>query len=105
MAFSGKGVHTIYLVYGPQYELVGLAFGERQARQLGDLSGGAFKVVGPVVPSELIDWETVGEEVYGQDYGPVKDWVDLNDGVPYVEPPLPVSYEEARAIPSHARGH
>lgn len=106
MPSSGKGDKCVYLVYGKGYELLGVAPTSEGGHRLGTSYSQPFKVVGPVTQGVPIDWDKVGEESYGVDHGPTKDYVDLNDGIPY-EPSLrePLTKEQARALPSHAAGH
>lgn len=102
---TGKGERRVYLVYASAHQLLGVASTPDSAHRLGSKHGLPFRVVGPVPLNDSIDWDDITEEEFGVDSGPLRDWIDLKDGVPYVVPPLPLSYLEARAVPFHARGH
>jgi hypothetical protein len=100
-----KGERCVYLVYGPHYELLGVGSSPDESRRIGTKYELPFRVVGPVITGEFIDWETVGEEAFGKDYGKAGDYLNLVDGVPMPEHKDPLTKAQARAIPSHASKH
>lgn len=102
---SGKGDKCVYLVYGDKYELLGVAPTQETGYRLGTEYATPFRVLGPVKLGDFIDWEHVNEEAYGENFGPVGEYVNLNDGLPYEGPVEPLTKAQVRAIPSHARGH
>lgn len=99
---TGAGSRCAYLVYGPHYELLAVAPSPERAHRVGSKYGLPFRVLGPVSVGEFIDWETVGEEAYGVDYGTSGEYITLKDGLPVPERVDPLTKAQARAIPSHA---
>lgn len=104
LATTGAG-RCAYLVYGNHYELLAIAPSPDRAHRIGSDYGLPFRVVGPVGVGEFIDWETVGEEAYGVDYGTSGEYINLKDGLPIPERVDPLTKAQARALPSHATSY
>lgn len=80
---------SVYLVFDNSYQVLGVASGEKASHtKFGDQ---AVFVVGPVEVDSPINWDSVREDRYGVDFGPVSEYADMRDGVP----PAPLSsYED-----------
>lgn len=96
-ALSLKGYWTVpkagvYLVFDENYQVVGVASGDRAAYTM--YGKQAVRVLGPVEVNKPIDWDATQEERYGVDFGHAGQYATLKDGVP-APPVLEGIYEIA----------
>jgi|SRR5687768_847349 len=74
------GKLSVYLVYDQNYQVVGVASGERTS--VTKFADQPITVIGPVEVDSPINWGTVQEEQFGPNLGGVAPYVNLKDGVP-----------------------